>query len=250
MNALILGRSDGMWLNEPEQWTAKGDSLQVIISKATDFWREIHYGFNRDSGHFLGFPTAEAFTAELRIQGDYQALYDQAGLMVRIDAHHWVKAGIEFSDGRAMLGSVLTDGQSDWATSHYEHDASDFRIRVTVVNGVLRLQASADGKLWPLMRLAPVADQRFGPRIKCNVLFDFASVDFMDITGGESAQEGRQRGVRSRSRSRSRRYAARWHSGRCRAGHILRANHGRSTGVAAAGPRAQLHFRSHAWSKS
>ena len=157
MNALILGRSDGMWLNEPEQWTAKGDSLQVIISKATDFWRETHYGFNRDSGHFLGFPTAEAFTAELRIQGDYQALYDQAGLMVRIDAHHWVKAGIEFSDGRAMLGSVLTDGQSDWATSHYEHDASDFRIRVTVVDGVLRLQASADGKLWPLMRLAPFA---------------------------------------------------------------------------------------------
>ena len=36
-------------------------------------------------------------------------------------------------------------------------DASDFRIRVTVVNGVLRLQASADGKLWPLMRLAPFA---------------------------------------------------------------------------------------------
>ena len=68
MNALILSRSDGMWLNEPEQWTAKGDSLQVIISKATDFWRETHYGFNRDSRHFLGFPTAEAFTAELPIQ--------------------------------------------------------------------------------------------------------------------------------------------------------------------------------------
>ena len=157
MNTLILGRSDGMWLNEPEQWTAKGDSLQVIISKATDFWRETHYGFNRDSRHFLGFPTAEAFTAELPIQGDYQALYDQAGLMVRIDAHHWVKAGIEFSDGRAMLASVLTDGRSDWATAPYEHDAGDFWMRATVANGVLRLQASADGKLWPLMRLAPFA---------------------------------------------------------------------------------------------
>ncbi|MBR0794532.1 DUF1349 domain-containing protein [Bradyrhizobium jicamae] len=154
MNNPIFARRDGVWLNEPEQWSAQGDSLQIVTDSATDFWRETHYGFVRDSGHFLGFPTTEAFTAELRVQGDFRELYDQAGLMVRIDARRWVKAGIEFSDGRAMLGSVLTDGRSDWATAHYGHDASDFRLRATVANGVLRLQASADGKLWPLMRLA------------------------------------------------------------------------------------------------
>jgi regulation of enolase protein 1 (concanavalin A-like superfamily) len=157
MSDPIFHRSDGVWLNEPERWTAQGDNLQIVTDKATDFWRETHYGFNRDSGHFLGFPTAEAFTAELRVQGDFQALYDQAGIMVRVDAHHWVKAGIEFSDGRAMLASVLTEGRSDWATAPYGHDAGDFWVRTTVANGVLRLQASADGKLWPLMRLAPFA---------------------------------------------------------------------------------------------
>jgi regulation of enolase protein 1 (concanavalin A-like superfamily) len=151
----IFRRSDGVWLNEPKQWIAQGDSLRIVTDKATDFWRETHYGFVRDSGHFLGFPTAEGFTAELRVRGDYQALYDQAGIMVRIDAHCWVKAGIEFSDGRAMLASVVTDGRSDWATAPYAHDAGDFWVRATVANGVLRLQASADGKLWPLMRLAP-----------------------------------------------------------------------------------------------
>jgi len=157
MSDPVFRRNDGVWLNEPERWFAQGDSLQIITDKATDFWRETHYGFNRDSGHFLGFPTAEAFTAELRVQGDFQALYDQAGLMVRIDARRWVKAGIEFSDGRAMLASVLTDGRSDWATAPYEHDAREFWVRATVANGVLRLQSSADGKLWPLMRLAPFA---------------------------------------------------------------------------------------------
>ncbi|KWV53204.1 regulation of enolase 1 [Bradyrhizobium macuxiense] len=155
MSSPIFRRHDGVWLNEPERWSAEGDNLEIVTDKATDFWRETHYGFNRDSGHFLGFRTGEAFTAELRVQGDFQALYDQAGIMVRIDAQHWVKAGIEFSDGSAMLGSVLTDGRSDWATARYGHDPGDFRIRATVVNGVLRLQASADGKLWPLMRLAP-----------------------------------------------------------------------------------------------
>jgi regulation of enolase protein 1 (concanavalin A-like superfamily) len=153
----IFHRGDGVWLNEPERWTARGDRLQIATGDATDFWRETHYGFNRDSGHFLGFPTGEAFTAELRVEGEFQALYDQAGIMVRLDAQHWVKAGIEFSDGRAMLASVLTDGRSDWATAPYERDAGDFWVRATVANGVLRLQSSADGKLWPLMRLAPFA---------------------------------------------------------------------------------------------
>ncbi|MCA1512836.1 DUF1349 domain-containing protein [Bradyrhizobium sp. NBAIM01] len=152
---MTLLRSDGVWLNEPKRWTAEDDRLQVVTDKGTDFWRETYYGFNRDSGHFLGFPTREAFTASLRVQGDFQTLYDQAGIMVRIDARHWVKAGIELSDGRAMLASVLTDGRSDWATAPYEHDAGDFWVRASVADGVLRLQVSADGKTWPLMRLAP-----------------------------------------------------------------------------------------------
>jgi uncharacterized protein len=152
---MIFGRGDGVWLNEPEQWTTEDDGLRIITDKATDFWRETHYGFIRESGHFLGFPAGGAFTAELRVQGDFRTLYDQAGIMVRLDAHHWVKAGIELSDGRAMLASVLTRGQSDWATAPYEHDANDFWVRATVADGVLRLQISADGKSWPLMRLAP-----------------------------------------------------------------------------------------------
>ncbi len=155
MNVAVFARQDGVWLNEPKRWTAQDDSLELVTDTATDFWQKTHYGFCRDSGHFLGFRTAAAFTAELRVQANFQALYDQAGIMVRVDAEHWIKAGIEFSDGRAMLSSVLTSGQSDWATAPYEHDASDFRMRVTVEGGVLRLQASADGKIWPLARLAP-----------------------------------------------------------------------------------------------
>jgi len=155
MSASIFARHDGVWLNEPKRWTAQDDSLEIVTDKATDFWQKTHYGFCRDNGHFLGFRTTEAFTAELRVRCAFQELYDQAGIMVRVDAEHWIKAGIEFSDGRAMLSSVLTNGQSDWATAPYAHDASDFRMRVTVTEGVVRLQTSADGQTWPLVRLAP-----------------------------------------------------------------------------------------------
>lgn len=155
MQRNMMGVSGGVWVNEPKTWSADGERLEVVTDKATDFWRETHYGFTRDSGHFLGFRTPPAFTAQLRIRGDYQQLYDQAGVMVRLDERRWVKAGIELSDGRAMLSSVLTDGTSDWSTGPYERDPRDFWMRATVAKGVLRLQVSADGKLWPLVRLAP-----------------------------------------------------------------------------------------------
>lgn len=157
---------DGVWLNEPRVWSLRDGVLDVETDAATDFWRETHYGFVRDSGHFLGVATGSTFTAEVRVRAQYGTLYDQAGIMVRLDERRWVKAGIELSDGRAMLSSVLTDGRSDWATGPYEGDARDFRMRATVANGVLRLQVSADDKVWPLVRLAPfpqAESYRVGP---------------------------------------------------------------------------------------
>ena len=156
----------GVWLNKPRHVKVEAGILEVETDQGSDFWRETHYGFTRDSGHFLGLPAADRFTAQLRIRGHYEKLYDQAGIMVRVDERHWVKAGIELSDGQAMLGSVLTDGTSDWATGPYDADPRDFWMRATVANGVLRLQISADGRTWPLVRLAPfprAVTYRVGP---------------------------------------------------------------------------------------
>jgi regulation of enolase protein 1 (concanavalin A-like superfamily) len=54
-----------------------------------------------------------------------------------------------------MLSSVLTVDRSDWATGPCDGNPADLWMRATVMGGVIRLQASSDGKLWPLMRLAP-----------------------------------------------------------------------------------------------
>lgn len=148
---------NGVWLNEPKDWSLNEGILDVVTDEGSDYWRETYYGFTRDSGHFFGVQAPSAFTAQFRIRGDYQALYDQAGIMVRVDERRWIKAGIELSDGRAMLASVLTDGRSDWSTAPYEGNPQDFWMRVTVEKGVIRVQVSADGKLWPLVRLAPFA---------------------------------------------------------------------------------------------
>lgn len=147
--------NNGHWLNRPPTLSVSDDELSVVTGANTDFWRETHYGFVRDSGHFYAFEAADGFTAQVRVQAQFQHLYDQAGLMVRIDESRWVKTGIEFSDGHGLLGSVSTDGASDWATGQFAGDPSDFWVRVTVQAGVLRIQASSDGLIWPLVRLSP-----------------------------------------------------------------------------------------------
>jgi uncharacterized protein len=168
------------WINEPARWRLDGDRLSVTTDDRTDFWRETHYGFTRHSGHCFAFQTAGDFTADLRVRADYREQYDQAGIMVRLDEANWVKAGIERTDGRPGLGSVLTIGRSDWATGIFEGNAEDFWIRATVAKGVLKLQASADGKVWPTLRLCPFPPARsygVGPfcctpeRSGLNVLF-------------------------------------------------------------------------------
>ncbi len=143
------------WLNEPPMWDLAADELSVVTGQATDFWRETHYGFTRHSGHLFGHETSGDFTATLRVRAWFETQYDQAGLMVRLDEKTWVKAGVEVSDGEATLSSVLTVGQSDWATGRFDGDHGDFWIRATVEKGTLKLQASADGKRWPLLRLSP-----------------------------------------------------------------------------------------------
>jgi len=172
------------WLNEPDRWALRPDGLRVTTNHATDFWRETHYGFTRDSGHFFAHEVHGGFTASLRVRARYEALYDQAGIMVRIDETTWLKAGIELADGEALLGSVLTTGQSDWATGPFRGDASDFWIRVTVERGVLRLQASADGQRWPLMRLCafPVAERSWVGPMCCTPERAGLEVLFSDFT--------------------------------------------------------------------
>jgi uncharacterized protein len=179
------------WTNEPAQWKLSPAGLAVVTDNATDFWSRTHYGFTRHSGHLFGFTTTAGFTASLRVRGSYESLYDQAGLMVLIDDENWIKAGVEISDGEAMLSSVLTVGLSDWATGAFPGDASDFWLRVTVDKNVLRLQVSVDGKRWPLVRLCPFPPSTHyvvGPMC-CTPEREGLSVLFSDFTVEEPSQK-------------------------------------------------------------
>ncbi|SAK55770.1 hypothetical protein AWB77_01654 [Caballeronia fortuita] len=144
------------WINEPAQWRIENGTLFVTTDANTDFWRKTHYGFVRDSGHVLAASVNGDFTAEVAVDGDFSALYDQAGLMVRESAQRWIKAGAEYNDGALAFSTVLTDERSDWSLGA-PASTPRFRIRMTFAQGVLKVQCSADETHWTLMRIASFA---------------------------------------------------------------------------------------------
>ncbi len=143
------------WLNEPAEWHQTSDGLQVVTDQQTDFWRSTWYGFERHSGHLYGCEVSGEFTFQVCVEGEFTTLYDQAGLMLLQDDEHWLKAGIEYNDAQPMIGSVLTNPRSDWATGIFPGNPRRFWLRLTRLADCLRLQYSTDGKVWPLLRLAP-----------------------------------------------------------------------------------------------
>ncbi|MFU1633665.1 DUF1349 domain-containing protein [Aeromonas veronii] len=143
------------WLNEPAQWHKTEGGLQVVTDQQTDFWRSTWYGFERHSGHLYGCEVSGEFTFQVCVEGEFTTLYDQAGLMLLQDDEHWLKAGIEYNDAQPMIGSVLTNPRSDWATGIFPGNPRRFWLRLTRLADCLRLQYSTDGKVWPLLRLAP-----------------------------------------------------------------------------------------------
>ncbi len=87
------------WFNEPASSKRVGEKLIVRSRPKTDFWRKTFYGYITDNGHFLHLQADGDFIFEARVNGGYAALYDQAGLMVRVNAENWKSAALNSSMG-------------------------------------------------------------------------------------------------------------------------------------------------------
>ncbi len=158
--------ADAVWHAEPPEWALTPEALTLRTGNETDFWQDTFYGFRRDDGHLLSIAAPPTFTATITFDGDYRVLYDQAGLMLRCDAGHWIKAGIEFSDGLLLFSTVVTrDGRSDWSVTAAPDGLAAHTVRLTRIGAaVLVHHQVADGG-WRLMRVAdfPDAPARIGP---------------------------------------------------------------------------------------
>ena len=142
------------WHNQPADWHEDGDRLWVKTGEKTDFWRTTHYGFIRDSGHCYYREVSGNFRARVCFSGQYQDLYDQAGLMVRASETHWLKCGVEFVEGVQYASAVVTRDRSDWSVAPLNGQPARVWFEVRRKNEAVSVQYSLDGDRWILLRLA------------------------------------------------------------------------------------------------
>lgn len=142
------------WYNEPPAWHPLVDGLQLTTGAKTDFWRKTHYGFIRDNGHFYYQTVTGDFTATVKITGQYQVLYDQAGLMVRENETTWLKCGIEFVEEVQHVSAVVTRDLSDWSVVPLVQPPPALWFRVQRRAEAIEVQYSLDDQQYQMLRLA------------------------------------------------------------------------------------------------
>src|SRR5580698_9126858 len=144
------------WLNPPASWRRTGGDLFVVTDDQTDFWRKTEYGFIRDNGHFAYCTVAGDFSVEVTFAAKYRALYDQAGLMMRLDAQRWVKTGIEYVDELMNFSTVVTHDTSDWSLLPLGKGVDEEAVRARLVrkgSTVSTARWHPDGQ-WQTVRVA------------------------------------------------------------------------------------------------
>ena len=159
--------NQGEWTNKPESQIEAGDEFWVTAKPESDYWNRTSYGFIHDSGHGL-LSKLEAHQAmQLEFYLDFDQQFDQAGLILFADNDHWIKTGVEFSDGQPQAGAVVTDKFSDWSVSPVpEWMNSWVSVRISRTEDAVTIRAGVDQLR--LIRVAPIdpkLDWRCGPMI-------------------------------------------------------------------------------------
>lgn len=148
------------WFNEPAQWEIKGDLLSMNVTPQTDYWRISHYGFTVDDAPFLYTTRGGEFEVKVKISGDYKTRFDQSGLMLRIDHENYIKAGIEYVDGKYNLSTVVTHHTSDWSVITLDKPVDFIWIKAVRRKDAIEIFYSFDDKEYIMMRNAWMEDNR------------------------------------------------------------------------------------------
>lgn len=146
------------WFNEPEKWEVKNNTLSMFVTPQSDYWRISHYGFTVDDAPFYYATYGGEFEVKVKITGDYKARFDQMGLMLRIDHENYIKAGVEFVDGKFNLSTVVTHKTSDWSVIALDNTPSFVWIKAVRRLDAVEVFYSFDDKTYTMMRNAHLQD--------------------------------------------------------------------------------------------
>lgn len=144
------------WTRAPKTCTIAPDEIKITTEPGTDLWQRTYYGFQNDNAPVLQMTTEEAyFSFVVKTEFDSRRRFDQCGVVLYLDSENWLKASIEYEDGRIQrLGSVVTNhGFSDWATTDIPASVKSMWYRLSRRESDFCLECSEDGIRFKQMRI-------------------------------------------------------------------------------------------------
>ena len=146
------------WRCPPARWMTGNSALILEPEAGTDYWGKTHYGFTADNGPFLNQEVEGDFILSTRVRFYPANQYDQAGLMVRLSAEHWIKTCVEYEPhGPSWLGVVVTNyGYSDWSTQPYAGQPNKIELRIIhkASDFLVQYLDEKAGQEWVQLRIA------------------------------------------------------------------------------------------------
>jgi regulation of enolase protein 1 (concanavalin A-like superfamily) len=174
--------------------SSDGKKLEIAADGGRDYWARTFYQpllIKHNASALLADVAAEAeATLELSYTVHPVEQYDQAGILILVDPDTWVKAGIEYVDGKARLSCVVTNnGFSDWSTQIMNSTSLRLRVHKLLPGAdqgpAMLMEAAETGDVWTQVRIASLRSGnkpwRMGPFAACPTKQNGGWAEFHDI---------------------------------------------------------------------
>jgi uncharacterized protein len=138
------------WSREPVMWSDAIGTVRWQSPGGSDFWRITEGVRSAYDGSALLARVQGDFECDIAVRGEFNALYDQVGLMIASSETRWLKAGLE-DDGNVWLSAVHTRTESDWSRERWA--GLEVRLRVRRHDGTVEISVE-EASGWRVFRTA------------------------------------------------------------------------------------------------
>lgn len=145
------------WTRQSQNFSIKGDTIEVVTRPKTDLWQRTYYHFRNDNAPVFQLSTEEQYFSFV-VRTDFTEShhrFDQCGVVVYLDSDNWLKGSVEYENADFQhLGSVCTNqGYSDWATTAIPANVKVMWYRLSRRADDFCIECSTDGQHFSQMRV-------------------------------------------------------------------------------------------------
>eukprot|EP00934_Nitzschia_sp_Nitz4_P005248 Nitzschia sp. Nitz4//scaffold69_size99277//89901//90671//NITZ4_004649-RA/size99277-processed-gene-0.89-mRNA-1//-1//CDS//3329556763//5238//frame0 len=180
VSRMKVTKQDMRWTHEPKKWKQIDEDVKVWCPGEVDYWRNTLHGFVKDDAPFYWMYVDYEFEARLSFKAKLRELYDQAGLMLRLDEENWIKLGLMHYRDQLYVSCVFTRGNSDWSTHRLPKRKIEwFHVWAKRKENYVECFYSLDNENWIRIRQGHFTD---APRLRVGMMCAAAESDGFKAT--------------------------------------------------------------------